>query len=369
LPKEADVITLDLNRTKAAQDDPIHYASLKHILEVFSVKYKDTTSYFQGLNFTTSFLLKTLQDKETVFRILCHLNETIFRKMINKQHPNYLPLIFHYLDRLVEINFPQLNDHFCQERITGDQYASPFLITLFTSMYNGDSQDNLTIFTFWDILLTENLIGLLKILLGVLKVYHDKFMSMKFEEFLLFWNDLPSRPEFLLTKKFVQFMDANKVVSGSQTPTPCKGSMTPAKGSITQAKRPMTPSPGKGSMTPAKGSMTPNPAKGSMTPAKGSGGSLKKTATPDNESPEKTLAKDSDGRTTKPTEASEKSKSEKGTSSFELEIGSKMRNFKTVVMSIRIDEGTLDGLKGEFDYVKENANDFWNKWYTNKIKV
>lgn len=124
--------------------------------------------------------------------------------------------------------------------------------------------------------------------------------------------------------------------------------------------------------------MTPTPAKGSMTPAKGSGSSLKKVPTPANgsppknlsaKSPEKTPLKDSDGRTTKPTEASEKSKSENGTSSFELEIGSKMRNFKTVVMSIRIDQGTLDGLKGEFDHVKENANDFWNKWHTNKIKV
>ena len=95
LPKEAEVISLDLNRTKAAQNDPEHYKALKLILETFTIKYKDTTSYFQGLNFVSSFLLKTFNSPEIAFRMLCYLNEGIYKKIFNKQHPKYLPLIFY----------------------------------------------------------------------------------------------------------------------------------------------------------------------------------------------------------------------------------------------------------------------------------
>jgi len=53
--------------------------------------------------------------------------------------------------------------------------------------------------------------------------------------------------------------------------------------------------------------------------------------------------------------------------SFEMEVGMKMRRFYRVIDKIKIDEGTLDGLKSEFDHVKEKANTFWNKFYTNKL--
>ena len=284
MPKEADIIDLDLNRTKAAQEDPQHLKSLRLILKNFVIKYRDTTSYFQGLNFLTSFLMKVFKSEELSYRMLNYLNENIYAYIFNKKDEKQLPLVFYQFDRLVEIYFPNLSDHFYRERISSDQYASPFLITLFTTMASQE-QDCGTIQEFWDIILSEKQIGVFKILQTIQHIFYDKFMEMKFEEYQMFWIDLPQKPHFVLNSKFIMLMNESKVNN--------------------------------------KEDMTDEAAGDKVNKDK--------------------------------------------SFSVEMEIGDKMRRFKQQTKLFHIDQGILDGLKGEYNHVKHNANQFWQKFHTNKL--
>ena len=288
LPKEAEIIDLDLSRTKSAQENPEVFNVLKIVQKNFSWKYRETTSYFQGQNFLCTFFYKNFDSAEDTQRILCSLNDTIFTNIFNKKNPKLLPLTFYTLDRLIEIQFPDIGDHFSRERISSDQYGSPFLITLFTIMHQQNEQ-NSTTYMFQDIIFTEKLIGVFKVFLGIMSIYKEKFLDMKFEEFIMFWADLPSKPEFVQSEKFTDLIDESEKALE--------------------------------------------------------------------------LAKEKKGSTIK--ESKETMDTE--LSSEEIEIGKKMRNFYNIMDTICIDQGTLDGLRAEYDHVKQSANSFWNKFYTGKI--
>lgn len=180
-PCEGDIVR-DINRTfpkhplyRDMQD--LGQQQLLSVLRAYSV-FNAEVGYCQGMGFICGLLLMYMSESDA-FLMLISLLENY--RMAGLFMPN-LPLLnkyFFQLQRLLEIEMPELHLHLVEQGVEPTMYASQWFMTV--CIYNFPFA---TVVRVWDIFLAEGVKIIFRIALALLKLNHETLLSESFEQIL-----------------------------------------------------------------------------------------------------------------------------------------------------------------------------------------
>ena len=129
--KNMEVIEQDLRRTYFLQKNPIHFNSIKSILNCFLLTFPQI-GYCQGMNCVVSFLYQLLdEDEENTFYYLCGFElNTKYHELFEDDFIT-LSIFFKVFDNILQILNPDIYYIFKNNTILPNCYCSSWFITLF----------------------------------------------------------------------------------------------------------------------------------------------------------------------------------------------------------------------------------------------
>ena len=179
-----EVIRLDVLRS--FRNNPnISDANLSNVLRVYAF-YNPDVGYCQGMNYVVGTLFLQLQSESDTFVALVGLVEKFrMTSLFYKELPK-LKLFFYQLDRIIGILLPEVHEHFKEEMINSAHYASPWFITIFSSIL----QNSPLLFQLWDSFLLEGWKIVFKTSIAILSEMGELLISSPFENIVQLLNNL-----------------------------------------------------------------------------------------------------------------------------------------------------------------------------------
>lgn len=216
--KEIDTVQLDLSRTRGEKHTIFR---IKKLIYNFMHQYGDTIGYFQGLNFLSKFLICSFPEKDKKaddypFAVLSALVDRVYSKFFDfkedsKSGKNLL-ILFYILQRLMDINLPNLSIHFNREGIISQQFAANLLITMFSSYFTEDIKSPLLV-RYISVAIEEGWAGIFKIFLSLLKICEKFILQCEMEEFMFFWTYLLKYPGFWQKQESYSFGELETMIN------------------------------------------------------------------------------------------------------------------------------------------------------------
>ena len=101
---------------------------LNNVLKTYAF-FNPEIEYCQGMNFVAGFLFLVFRDEQLCFKSLMRVAEIFDMSSLYKKEMPMLKLFFYQMDRLIAIQLPQLHQHFKDEGINSQMFASAWFIT------------------------------------------------------------------------------------------------------------------------------------------------------------------------------------------------------------------------------------------------
>ena len=112
---------------------------------------------------------------------------------------------FYVLDRLMDLNVPELHEHFKEEKITPVFYSSGWFITLFTNTLQYTQESKLVIWMM-DFYIAEGQKGFFKCLIALFKFLEPKFLRMSFDQIMNYLSDI-TRKEIFTNIEYAKYLE------------------------------------------------------------------------------------------------------------------------------------------------------------------
>ena len=203
-----DVINLDVMRTHFDNDQENKRNEIRNILLSLAFTYPDT-SYCQGMNYISQFLIELTGDEEKSFDIFSAiLDKTEYSKLTANEF-DLMKKYFYVFERLICIYLPELYTTFKRNNINANIFISPWFITLYTHSFNGN-HTKILMYIF-DLFVLDGWLAIARIGLMLLKYYQNDLFNMEFEELLHFLvNQLKEKYDFFNNNNYDKFIQLYK---------------------------------------------------------------------------------------------------------------------------------------------------------------
>ena len=213
LHKHFNIINLDVKRTQLKSKDDIEMGrkAITRILKAF-VFVEDKIGYCQGMNYVSAFLYEITKHKEEdCFLMLLGLISHSKWENIFVQDMKKLTSFFYVLRRLIYLYLPELVNYFNQNGVFVRSFASPWFITLFTSLYQyTENIQSKVLIEIWDDFLLRGWPGIFSSLLVVLKYNYDRILKCTGDEpSSLLINNLV-KSEIFSDENYEKFLELKK---------------------------------------------------------------------------------------------------------------------------------------------------------------
>jgi len=192
-------IELDIPRT--FPDHPLFLdedseikSSLAQVLYAYA-NYNPAIGYCQGMSYIAGVLLMHLKEEEA-FWILVQMMEkyNLAELFENDCHPKCL---VKFCDSFKE-KFPDIDNHICFYGGTSSLFAIRWIRTLFSL----DLEPTL-VFRIWDIFFLEGMNFIIKLVISLFAIKHDKILQLQSGDLLVYIKNLPKKIE----KKFDELVE------------------------------------------------------------------------------------------------------------------------------------------------------------------
>ena len=215
LESTLDMINLDVMRTHFNNDQENKRNNIRNVLLSLAYAYPET-SYCQGMNYISQFLIELTGNEEKSFDIFSAiLDKTEYSKLTVNEF-DLMKKYFYVFERLICIYLPELYTTFKRNNINANIFISPWFITLYTHSFNGDHTKILM--HIFDLFILDGWIAIARIGLMLLKYYQNDLFNMEFEELLHFLvNQLKEKYDFFNNNnydKFIQLYREMKLPKG-----------------------------------------------------------------------------------------------------------------------------------------------------------
>ena len=160
--------------------------NLQEVLETF-VAYRPDIGYFDGLNYVAAMLLQ-FQDPESVFTSMVNL---FMNYIINAVDPEMKSSFEDYcttFERAMEEECVDVCNYFQENGVSTSTILKDWMGSLFARTVCYEKSKRL-----WDILLLEGPFGIVKIGLGILKMYSDIITDLPVAKIYPFLSHLPEK--------------------------------------------------------------------------------------------------------------------------------------------------------------------------------
>eukprot|EP01016_Furgasonia_blochmanni_P046099 TRINITY_DN658_c0_g1_i5.p1 TRINITY_DN658_c0_g1~~TRINITY_DN658_c0_g1_i5.p1 ORF type:complete len:912 (-),score=280.66 TRINITY_DN658_c0_g1_i5:62-2797(-) len=164
-----EVIILDVQRSLYIHKN-INSMILQGLLRTFA-HYDRDISYCQGMNYIMGYMFIMFLDEEVAFNVFC----VCMKKHIGHLFLNefaHLKLIFYQLERLIDLFMPDLAAHIKRETLDASYFATPWILTVFTSCFQYTTKSDL-LMRVWDAFLLDGMRAILKTVLVILRHYKE----------------------------------------------------------------------------------------------------------------------------------------------------------------------------------------------------
>lgn len=200
------VIKWDLTRTFPgneffAEEGGEGQMRLFRVCKAYSV-YDEEIGYCQGLSFIVAVLLLHMPD-EDAFTLFIKIMYNYGVRDMFKAGFSDLQLKFYQLAKLIEEMIPDLHAHFKEEGIETHMFASQWFLTMFAAKF-----PLVTAYRVVDVLLSEGIMVLYQISLGLLKLAKEDILQQDFEGILQFFR-------VALPRRFQDEASAGRLISAS----------------------------------------------------------------------------------------------------------------------------------------------------------
>lgn len=98
-----------------------------------------------------------------------------------------LNLLYFQLDHLILHHYPSLWVRWKNHALSSQLLFSAFVVSLFTAF---STENSFFLFEFWDVILTEKWIGVIKCVLFVIDVCREELVVLDYQATLAFFNDI-----------------------------------------------------------------------------------------------------------------------------------------------------------------------------------
>ena len=194
----------DIHRTNPGSSSE-KQAALRRLVHAYVVMHPEM-GYCQGMSYVLALCLDVTGGENEAFWLFSQL---VRNHALAGFWQDGLPLVqlsLYCLDRMVGMRFPQLFSHMKALNVTPLLYASSWFSTMFA--YNFPPPLCARI---WDVFLVEGIAYLLKVALAVVAIYHDRLLTLGFEQLIA---TLKRAPEELDTQQVVRTADQMTFVTG-----------------------------------------------------------------------------------------------------------------------------------------------------------
>jgi len=190
-----EIIALDVKRSFYRQSE-IDKTTLINILRAYAV-FNPEVEYCQGMNCIAGFFYLLYKDESTVFNMMSTLISLFELNNLFKQDVPLLRMYFYLLNRLMAVYVPRLHAHFFEEGISATYFASPWFLTMFTSILQSPKYENVPplLLSIFDQFLTKGIKALFKTSLFILEHFEEELMNLHYERIVQFLSEL-SKSEF-----------------------------------------------------------------------------------------------------------------------------------------------------------------------------
>lgn len=184
-------ISLDLPRTFPEltffHAEGSHYEhALRDVLEAF-LYLKPDLGYSQGMSFVAAVLLLYMDPYES---FCCFSNMLLYKSCFLNFFRIKMPEVKCYLlvhDKFVEEEMPTLFTHFKTHGIDSDLYMINWVMSLYCRALRLDLVTRI-----WDLYVLDGDIAIFRSALGILRLFMNQLLAMKFEEMAYFLSHIPS---------------------------------------------------------------------------------------------------------------------------------------------------------------------------------
>ena len=183
--KNLETIQMDAIRTTFDSNNDLNQIRLGNLLKALEYTLP-SVNYSQGMNYIGAFFLSiTNNEEESFYLFLSLLISTEYGKLFEKDLEKFQKY-FYVFDRLVCILLPELHYHFQENNISSSHFLTPWLITLFTHIYNTikDRNNPLILLRIFDMFIFSGWKSVIKVGITLLKNYELKLMNLSSEELL-----------------------------------------------------------------------------------------------------------------------------------------------------------------------------------------
>ena len=202
-----DLIRLDVLRSFQNSKSVITQEDLFEMLKLYAF-HNPEVAYCQGMNFLLGFLFIFFQSRDEALRFFIALVDALLYKILQNDL-TYIKVLFYKLDRIIQIQLPDVSDHFQSVKLESGHYAAAWFLTIFTNGCFQDQGYGEVIFEVWDIILQEGWKGMFKIILSILRQYRPMLLNLKFDNLLSFLNNL-SKTHFYRNTQLVEELRARE---------------------------------------------------------------------------------------------------------------------------------------------------------------
>ena len=176
---------MDCIRTTFDTNNDLYQIKIGNILKALEYTLPKI-NYSQGMNYIAAFFLSiTNNEEESFYLFLSLLISTEYGKIFEKDLEK-MQKYFYVFDRLISILLPELHYHFKENNISSTHFLTPWLITLFTHIFNNikDRNNPLILLRIFDLFIFSGWKSIIKIGITLLKNYELKLMNLTSEELL-----------------------------------------------------------------------------------------------------------------------------------------------------------------------------------------
>lgn len=194
---EADrVICLDVMRSFGSASEEEKEA-IKSILRCYAVTNPEV-EYCQGMNSIAGMLYMIYKDEATVFTMLSTLIAEFGLSNLFKDDVPMLKTCFYTLNRLLAVFLPSLHQHFLEEAVTMDYFATSWFMTVFTCVVELAKSPNVPplLVQIFDGFLTQGIKSLFKTSLFILGYHEAELLRLNSEGAIKLLSKLPATDFF-----------------------------------------------------------------------------------------------------------------------------------------------------------------------------
>lgn len=157
---------------------------LQELLETF-VAYRPDIGYFDGLNYVSAMLLQ-FQDEESAFTSTVNLFTQYLSNAVDPEMKDKFKEYCAAFSSAMEEEVPDVRSAFQENKVDVAVILRDWIYSLFSRCVNFEDAKRL-----WDILLLEGPFGIVKIALGILKMFAGELCDMRSKEVYAFLKNLP----------------------------------------------------------------------------------------------------------------------------------------------------------------------------------